>query len=72
MTRNVWPRTKEEARKCVISLATCIAPICSNDEILELPYAPLQCEKKSCSAAANPYTDVNFTKKICIPFAAQF
>ncbi|KAH0992489.1 hypothetical protein GBA52_003972 [Prunus armeniaca] len=70
MTWNVWPRTKVEASKCVIPLAACISPIRAHPDIPTLPYAPLRC--KTCSAALNPFSRVDFTAKIWIcPFCYQ-
>ncbi|CAL8992145.1 unnamed protein product [Prunus brigantina] len=70
MTWNVWPRTKVEASKCVIPLAACISPIRAHSDIPTLPYAPLRC--KTCSAALNPFSRVDFTAKIWIcPFCYQ-
>ncbi|XP_012478437.1 protein transport protein SEC23 isoform X1 [Gossypium raimondii] len=70
MTWNVWPRTKLEASKCVIPLAASIAPIPPHSDIPTLPYAPLRC--RTCSAALNAYSRVDFLAKIWIcPFCYQ-
>ncbi|MBA0672456.1 hypothetical protein Goklo_000100 [Gossypium klotzschianum] len=70
MTWNVWPRTKLEASKCVIPLAASIAPIRPHSDIPTLPYAPLRC--RTCSAALNAYSRVDFLAKIWIcPFCYQ-
>ncbi|KAJ0092554.1 hypothetical protein Patl1_26110 [Pistacia atlantica] len=70
MTWNVWPRTKVEASKCVIPLAASFSPIRSHPDIPSLPYAPLRC--KTCAAALNAFSRVDFTAKIWIcPFCYQ-
>ncbi|MBA0846127.1 hypothetical protein Goarm_022573 [Gossypium armourianum] len=70
MTWNVWPCTKLEASKCVIPLAASIAPIRPHSDIPTLPYAPLRC--RTCSAALNAYSRVDFLAKIWIcPFCYQ-
>ncbi|KFK39665.1 hypothetical protein AALP_AA3G273400 [Arabis alpina] len=70
MTWNVWPRSKIEASKCVIPLAACISPIRRHSDIPTLPYAPLKC--RTCTAALNPYAQVDFNVKIWIcPFCFQ-
>ncbi|XP_044485969.1 protein transport protein SEC23-like [Mangifera indica] len=70
MTWNVWPRTKVEASKCVIPLAASFSPIRPHPDIPSLPYAPLRC--KTCAAALNAFSRVDFTAKIWIcPFCYQ-
>ncbi|KAJ0034297.1 hypothetical protein Pint_25549 [Pistacia integerrima] len=70
MTWNVWPRTKVEASKCVIPLVASFSPIRSHPDIPSLPYAPLRC--KTCAAALNAFSRVDFTAKIWIcPFCYQ-
>ncbi|XP_044499602.1 protein transport protein SEC23-like [Mangifera indica] len=70
MTWNLWPRTKVEASKCVIPLAACFSPIRFHPDIPSLPYAPLRC--KTCAAALNAFSRVDFTAKIWIcPFCYQ-
>ncbi|OVA12982.1 zinc finger protein [Macleaya cordata] len=70
MPWNVWPRSKVEASKCVIPIATSISPIRSHPDIPNLPYLPLRC--KSCSCILNPHAIVDFAVKMWIcPFCFQ-
>ncbi|KAL6009502.1 hypothetical protein ACLOJK_022731 [Asimina triloba] len=70
MTWNVWPRSKVDASKCVVPVAASISPIRPSPDIILLSYLPLRC--KSCAAALNPYSRVDFSAKIWIcPFCFQ-
>ncbi|XP_060213498.1 protein transport protein SEC23 E-like [Lycium barbarum] len=70
MTWNSWPRTKVEASKCVIPIATSIHLIRPHNEIPTLPYTPLKC--KTCSSILNPFARVDFQALIWIcPFCFQ-
>ncbi|XP_042065137.1 protein transport protein SEC23-like isoform X1 [Salvia splendens] len=70
MTWLNWPRSKVEASKCVIPIATSIQPIRPHVDLQILPYAPLRC--KTCSAVLNPFCRVDFTAMIWIcPFCFQ-
>ncbi|XP_042060408.1 protein transport protein SEC23-like [Salvia splendens] len=70
MTWLNWPRSKVEASKCVIPIATSIQPIRPHVDLQILPYAPLRC--KTCSAVLNPFCRVDFTAFIWIcPFCFQ-
>ncbi|XP_074276672.1 protein transport protein SEC23 E-like [Silene latifolia] len=64
MTWNAWPQTKVEASKCVIPIAASISPIRPHPDIPTLPYAPIRC--KTCVAALNPFSRVDYTAKIWI------
>ncbi|KAH9615726.1 hypothetical protein KSS87_015254 [Heliosperma pusillum] len=64
MTWNAWPKTKVEASKCVVPIAATISPIRPHPNIPTLPYAPLRC--KTCVAALNPFSRVDYTAKIWI------
>ncbi|KAJ8541956.1 hypothetical protein K7X08_016822 [Anisodus acutangulus] len=70
MTWNSWPRTKVEASKCVIPIATSIHLIRPHTDLPTLPYVPLKC--KTCSSILNPFARVDFQALIWIcPFCFQ-
>ncbi|KAL4196412.1 hypothetical protein AMTRI_Chr04g183030 [Amborella trichopoda] len=70
MSWNVWPRTKVDASKCVVPLATVVSPIRSLPELPVLPYPPLRC--KSCSCVLNPHCRVDYAARIWVcPFCFQ-
>ncbi|XP_076897681.1 protein transport protein SEC23 E-like [Bidens hawaiensis] len=70
MPWNAWPRTKVEASKCVIPLATSISPIRPHPLIPTNPYSPLRC--KTCSSVLNSFCRVDFQALIWIcPFCFQ-
>ncbi|XP_015076212.1 protein transport protein SEC23-like [Solanum pennellii] len=70
MTWNAWPRTKVEASKCVIPIASSIHLIRPHTDLPTLPYVPLRC--KTCTAVLNPFARVDFQALIWIcPFCFQ-
>lgn len=70
MTWNSWPRTKVEASKCVIPIASSIHLIRPHTDLPTLPYVPLRC--KTCTAVLNPFARVDFQALIWIcPFCFQ-
>ncbi|CAN4105998.1 unnamed protein product [Withania somnifera] len=70
MTWNSWPRTKVEASKCVIPIASSIHLIHPHPTLATLPYPPLRC--KTCSSVLNPFGRVDFQALIWIcPFCFQ-
>ncbi|KAK6790220.1 hypothetical protein RDI58_014020 [Solanum bulbocastanum] len=70
MTWNAWPRTKVEASKCVIPIASSIHLIRPHPDLPTLPYVPLRC--KTCTAVLNPFARVDFQALIWIcPFCFQ-
>ncbi|KAF5192894.1 transport protein SEC23 [Thalictrum thalictroides] len=72
MTWNAWPRSKVEASKCVIPIATSINLIRSHPELQILPYNPLRCKTQTCNSILNPHCHVDYAAKIWIcPFCFQ-
>lgn len=70
MTWNSWPRTKVEASKCIIPIASSIQLLRPFPDLPTLPYAPLRC--KTCSSILNPFCRVDFQALIWIcPFCFQ-
>ncbi|PHT82418.1 hypothetical protein T459_15433 [Capsicum annuum] len=70
MTWNSWPRTKVEASKCVIPIASSIHLIRHHPDLATLPYPPLRC--KTCTTVINPFARVDFQALIWIcPFCFQ-
>ncbi|MCD7464917.1 hypothetical protein HAX54_000187 [Datura stramonium] len=70
MTWNSWPRTKVEASKCIIPIASSIHLLRPSPDLPTLPYTPLRC--KTCSSILNPFCRVDFQALIWIcPFCFQ-
>lgn len=60
---NVWPTTRIEAAKVVLPLACLFTPLKESNTrpLPPIQYEPILCNRPSCKAVLNPYSQVNFS-----------